>query len=234
MSGVVQAAKLDANDDVDAKAFSPLEHSTILEESEEEATTLPSINRPELDDYVEDHFASMEPVRPHLHRANSYESILSNRGNGIPKLRKKGSQFLSGQGFAPRTSLGIATVSVGPVTVGRPSDCRQGYDSSNYNRILLGNSPTSTTSSDFATAGKSTLGKRVGGWMLGKWGVQPQPTASCGNLRAKDLLSTFDGRAKDRKNIDGRLSTHVEPAVLDNSLLQESLEERFKGRSFGV
>lgn len=239
ISGILQAADSEANVDVDAKGFSLLEHSTILEESEEESTTRPPTKRSALDEYVEDHFTSMQPMRPRLHRADSHESILSTRETDIPKLRKKGSQFLNGQGFAPRTSLGAATVSVGPITsstaaVGRPSNSRQGYKSSNYNRILLGNSPASTTSSDSTTPDKSTLGKRVGGWMFGKWGVQPQPTVSSGSLKAKDLLSAVEGRAKDGRRVDGRMSTHVEPAGVDSSLLQQSLGERFEGRSFGV
>ncbi len=239
ISGVLRAAETVANEAMYANDSSLSEHHTILEESEEEATNPPSINRSELDDYFEDHFTSMQPMRPRLHKANSHESILSIRGTQIPKLRKKGSQFLDGQGFTPRTSLGTTTVSVGPVTsstvgVGRRSHSRQGYDSSNYNRILLGNSPTAITSSTPPIAAKSTLSKRVGGWMLGKWGVQPQPTSSFGSLRAKDLLSAVDERAKDGKRVDDRLSTHIEPAVLDKSLLQESLGEMFKGRSFGV
>lgn len=237
ISGVLHAAETDANEDVDAKGFSLLEHSTIMEESEEEITTRPSMKRPGLDEYVEDHFTSMQPMRPRLHRANSHESILSTRETDIPKLRKKGSQFLNGQGFTPRTSLGSATVSSvtsSTAAVGRPSNSRQGYDSSNYNRILLGNTPATSTSSDASTPDKSTLGKRVGGWMFGKWGVQPQLTVSSGNLKAKDLLSAVDGRAKDGKRVEDRGSTHIEPAVLDSSLLKESLGERFEGRSFGV
>lgn len=240
ISGVLQAAETDDNDeDIDFKAFPTLEHSTILEESEEETNACPSVNRSGLDDYVEDHFSSSQPLRPRLHRANSHESILSTRGNDIPKLRRKGSQFLNGQGFTPRATSGTTTISVGPVTsstaaIGRPSHSRQGYDSRNYNRLLLSNSPSSTAPAEAPPAEKSTLGKRVGGWMFGKWGVQPQPTASSSNTRAKDLLSAVDVKGKDGKRFEDRLSTHIEPAVLDNSLLQESLGEGFEGRSFGV
>ncbi len=234
-----QTAETDVNENGDPRAISPSEHKTILEESEEEASTRPPIAQAGLNDYLQDHFTSMQPAPSRLHRANSHESILSTRNTDVPKVRRKGSQFLKGQGFTPRTSLGTATIAVGPVTsstaaVGRPSNSRQGYDSSNYNRILLGTSPSSATTSEFSTAGKSTLGKRVGGWVLGKWGVQPQPTVSTGDLRAKTLLSAVDGRVKNDKGVDNRLSTHIEPAVLDNRLLQESLGETLKGQSFGV
>ncbi len=237
--GVLQAAETDVNESVDSEVMPLSEHKTILEESEEEATSRPPITQSGLNDYLQDHFTSMQPAPSRLHRANSHESILSTRNTDVPKVRRKGSQFLKGQGFTPRTSLGTATIAVGPVTsstaaVGRPSNSRQGYDSSNYNRILLGTSPSSATTSEFSTAGKSTLGKRVGGWVLGKWGVPPQPTVSTGDLRAKTLLSAVDGRVKNDKGVDNRLSTHIEPAVLDNRLLQESLGETLKGQSFGV
>lgn len=236
ISGELQAAEINVDEDVDAGAISLSKHRTILEESEEGATIQPSITQ---SDYLQDHFTSMQPAPSRLHRANSHESILSTRNTDVPKVRRKGSQYLKGQGFTPRTSLGTTTIAVGPVTssaaaVGRPSNGRQGYDSSNYNRILLGTGPSSATSAEFSTAGKSTLGKRVGGWMLGKWGVQPQPTVSYGHLRAKALLSAVDGRVKTERGVDNRLSTHIEPVVLDNRLLQESLGETFKVQSFGV
>ena len=237
ISGVLEAA------DIDDSAFPLLEHSTILEEPEEDSDIRPATKDSVPEDYVDDHFTSMQPIRPRLHRANSHESILSTRGIDIPKFRPKGSQFLSGSGFSPRTSFGVASASVGPVTsataaVGKPTSHARGYDSSNYNRLLLGknsiSSPTANSSNQPSTSEKFTVGKRVGGWMLGKWGIQPQRTASpspSSNLKVKDALSAVENNGK---KIDNRLSTHVEAVSVDKSLLRESLGENFQGRSFGV
>jgi len=238
ISSVLHDAGTNANDeDVDANAFPLLEHSTILEEPEEDSTTRPSTKDSGLDDFVADHFTSIQNMRPRLHRANSHDSILSTRNVDIPKLRSKGSQLLTSQGFTPRTSLGSSSASVGPVTsstsaIVQPSRTARGYDSSNYNRLLLGNTSASTASTEPAPTEKSKLGKRVGGWMFGKWGNMP--TASTGNLKAKDVLSAVGERAKEGKKVENRQSTHIEPVNLDGSLLKESLGETFQGRSFGI
>ena len=232
ISGVLEAADLDFKDDyMDNPTFPLLEHSTILEESEDDATTQPStkVTDGEVDT---DAYEPMRPMRPRLHRASSHESMLSSRGVDIPKLRTKGSQYLGGHGFTPRTSLGVSTASAGPVTssteaVAHPSRTR-GYNSSDYNRLLLGTSPTIPVAT--TSGGKSTLSKRVGGWMFGKWGIVPATSTS--NLRARDALSAVDQRADGKQagslrsmKAEHRLSTHVEAVVVNNTLLQESLGE---------
>ena len=225
------------NADVDTNENTVLEHSTILEEPEEDSSTRPSTMDSGLHDFVDDHFTSMQPIRPRLHRANSHESILSTRNADIPKLRSKGSQMLTNQGFTPRTSLGTSFASVGPVTsstsaVVQPSRPSRGYDSSNYNRLLFKNPSSSTASAEIAPTEKSTLGKRVGGWMFGKWGNMP--TASTGNLKAKDVLSAVGERAKEGKKVENRQSTHIEPKHLDDTLLKASLGENLEARSFAI
>lgn len=238
ISGVLQDVESKANDkDVDPRAFPLLEHSTILEEPEEDSSTRPSTKDSALHDYVQDHFTSTQSLRPRLQRANSHESILSARDHDIPSLRSKRSQLLTNQGFTPRTALGTTAASAGPVisstsAVIHTSKKARGYDSSKYNRLLLGNTSTSTAPAETATAEKFTLGKRVGGWMFGKWGNMPTP--STGNLKAKDVLSAVGERAKEGKKNENRQSTHIEPVDLDNSLLRQSLGESFEGRSFGI
>lgn len=242
ISGVLEAAD---EDDLTSTAFPQLEHSTIIEEPEEDASTRPSSKDSGLEDFVDDHFTPMQPMRPRLHRANSHDSILSTRDVIIPKLQTKRSQLLVGNGISPRASLGTTSASVGPVTsataaVGKPSSRSRGYDSTDYNRLLLSNATTSTATEDQPIGEKSsTLGKRVGGWMFGKWGVQPQREAvkvasSTGPMKAKDALSAVGERVRDGKKVENRMSTHVEAVSVDKSLLQESLGERFQGRSFGV
>ena len=213
-------------------AFPMLDHSTIPEESEDEASrpsTVKSVQQASCGQ--DDQFFSQ--VRTRLHRASSAESILSSRGIEIPNLRSKGSQLLS----SPRTSLGTSTTSIQPImsvtsAVGKPSTVSRHYDSSSYNRLLLAStSPTSPTSVGRpVTLETSRFGRKLGGWMTGKWGVTP--TVSSGELRAKASLATVDTKpaaakgksaAGIKKNAN-RLSTHVEAVTINNTLLEEALE----------
>ena len=232
ISAVLQAADQYGVDDLKETNKVPLlDNSTILEEPEDDTTI----------SFFDDHFdpngnsqhaySRVDKMCPRLHRASSHESILSSQGVDIPKLRSKRSH-----GIKPRSSFGPTAASIGPVTsstaaVAQASKRDRGYDSSNYNRLLLGHASTSPVGpAHMTTAEKSTLGKRVGGWVLGKWGVAP--TKSTGNIRAIDALSAaVDERSKDKKDgsvrgrkAENRLSTHVEAVSIDETLLQESLE----------
>ena len=209
-----------------------LDNRTILEQPEDD------ISISFLDDHFDKHndtqrtFSPMEQTRPRLHRASSHESILSSGGIDTPKLHGKRSQRLT-----PRSSFGPSVASIGPVTsstaaVAHTSKRNRAYDSSNYNRLLLGHTARSPAAPEPPTpAEKSTLGKRVGGWVFGKWGVAP--SKSSGDLRAVDALSAaIEERSADRKKgtldagrkAENRLSTHVEALSIDEMLLQESLE----------
>lgn len=232
ISRVLAADRHGMDDSRETIKFPLLDHSTILEEAEDDTTI----------SFLDNHFdpyknaqqphSSMEQMRSRLHRASSHESILSSRGIEIPKLRGKRSQ-----GFNPRSSFGPSVASIGPVTsstaaVAQASKRDRSYDSSNYNRLLLSHASTNPAApAPITTAGKSTLGKRVGGWVFGKWGVAP--AKSTGNLRAIDALSSaFDEGSVDKKKggsvrgrkTENRLSTHVEAVTIDSTLLQESLD----------
>ena len=234
IADVLEAADLDFQDDyMDNANFPLLEHSTILEESEDDSVKSSLADDPTTGSKSDVH-TSVEQQRPRLHRASSHESLLSSHGVDIPKLRGKGSQYLGNPGFTPRTYLGGSTVSAVPVTssteaLAYRANRTRGYNSSDYNRLLLGGLSTSPNTADVASPEKSTLGKRMGGWMLGKWGIAP--AASSGNPKAKDVLSTFDERLADKKQggstrsrkADNRLSAHIEAVNVDDALLQESL-----------
>lgn len=233
ISGVLLAAdRYGMDDSMETMKLPLLDHSTILEEPEDDNTIHFLDNH--FDPYrnAQPAYSPMEQMRPRLHRASSHESILSTRGIDIPKLRGKRSQ-----GFNPRSSFGPSVASIGPVmsstaAVAQASKRDRSYDSSNYNRLLLSHSSTSQAApAPTTTAEKSTLGKRVGGWVFGKWGFAP--TKSTGNLRAVDALNAaFDEGSLDKKiggsvrgrKTENRLSTHVEAVTIDSTLLQESLE----------
>ncbi len=234
IADVLGAADLDFQEDyMDNANFPLLEHSTILEEPEDDSAKCSLADDPDAGSNSEIH-TSVQQQRPRLHRASSHESLLSSRGIDIPKLRGKGSQYLGNHGFTPRTSLGGSTASAVPVTssteaLAYRANQTRGYNSSDYNRLLLGGVSTSPITADVSSPEKSTLGKRMGGWMLGKWGIAP--AVSSGNLKAKDVLSTFDERLADKKQggstrsrkADNRLRTHIEAVNVDDALLQESL-----------
>lgn len=231
---MLEAAGLDFQDDyMDNTNFPLLEHSTILEEPEGDSRKGSLADDPTAGSNNDIH-PSVQQQRPRLHRASSHESLLSSHGVDVPKLRGKGSQYLANHGFTPRTSLGGSTASAVTVTssteaLAYRANRTRGYNSSDYNRLLLGGLSTSPNTADVASPEKSTLGKRMGGWMLGKWGIAP--AASTGNPKAKDVLSTFDERLADKKQggstrsrkANNRLSTHIEAVNVDDALLQESL-----------
>ena len=234
IADVLEAAGLDFQDDyMDNTNFPLLEHSTILEEPEGDSRKGSLADDPTAGSNNDIH-PSVQQQRPRLHRASSHESLLSSHGVDVPKLRGRGSQYLANHGFTPRTSLGGSTASAVTVTssteaLAYRANRTRGYNSSDYNRLLLGGLSTSPNTADVASPEKSTLGKRMGGWMLGKWGIAP--AASTGNPKAKDVLSTFDERLADKKQggstrsrkANNRLSTHIEAVNVDDALLQESL-----------
>lgn len=223
--------------------FPLLDRSTIPEEPEDDFKISFLDNHFDSSSDFQQTYPRSKQTCPRLHRASSHESLLSSRGIDTPKLRSKRSQ-----GFTPRSSFGPSVASIGPVisstaAVAQASKRGRGYDSSNYNRLLLSNSsPGPAAPASTATAEKSTLGKRVGGWVFGKWGVTP--SKSTGNLRAVDALNAAVEERSSSSSIDNnkkttttggsssvrgsrkagnRLSTHVEAVSVDETLLQESL-----------
>ena len=229
ISGVLHGKNEAHNSYGELTAFPVLDHSTIIEETEDD-TSRPSTVDADRDLPSSHDYKPFPQVRPRLHRASSAESMLSTRGIDIPIIHTKHSQLLSG----PRTSLGASTTFVEPVTsstsaVGRPSKGSRHYDSSSYNRLLLNN--VSSMSPTSPTTGRPTLGKKLGGWMTGKWGIAP--TASPADPRAKASLAAAInskplgsiGGSSDRDNkAINRLSTHVEAVKIDSTALEEALE----------
>ena len=258
-SGTMQVGDRHSIDDpTESSTQNPLrDRSTIPEEPEDDTRI----------SFLDNHFDLLKRHAQRLPRASSHESLLSPaRGLDVPnKLRTKRSQ-----GFhPPRSSLGPSNPSIGPVTSSTaavvskrppPPPPLRGYDSGTYNRLLLhhahhhassSSSSLSTSGPAAAMEGKSTLGRRVGGWVFGKWGVGVAPTGkSIANLKAVDALSAAiveEGRfadGRDKKTGDGagggrsvsggggggtkaerekRLSTHVEAVGVDERLLRESL-----------
>ena len=261
-SGVLSAADQHSMDDpTESIKFPLLDQSIIPEEPEDDSTI----------SFLDDHFGPpnthAQPIQPRLHRASSYESLLCSRRGGtitVPKMRNKRSQGFN----PPSSSFGPGSISsVGPVTSSMSAVIaqaskrdRRGYDSCNYNRLLLGGRNASITSSTNTIRSSTknpnvvasatvpersttaTLGRRVGGWVLGKWGVAPAKStrgavdvlsaAAAGGgeqgERSAPFSSSVRGRRKAKEEEEGdgkenRLSVHVEAVDVDKMLLRESL-----------
>ena len=213
-------------------AFPNLGSSTIVEEAEDDTSQL-SITSSSHEVAIRQDYKPLQHIRPRLHRASSAESIFSTRDLDMPLKFTKHSQLLSG----PRTSLGASVASVGPITssasaVGKSSKASRHYDSSSYTRLLLSNnlSTSLTPASDHFVAARPTLGKKLGGWVTGKWGIAP--AASSTDLHAKAYLAAAtstkppesrDGALHSSREAADRLSTHVEAVKIDNDALEDAL-----------
>ena len=176
-------------------------------------------------------FSLSRPIRPTLHRAASHESMLSTRAMQMPKIRVTPSQHLVS---TMRPTIGTTVSSSGPITGGtfatahRSKPLRR-YDSSNhFSKILaagaVSTSPPSVTSgnvgrSSSASSSGGLLSKRFGGWITGKWGVAPDLTENAfGSGSSKPKTSDKDQGRK--------ASTNIEPIIINEALLQDSLEEK--------
>lgn len=206
---------------------------------------------------------------PHkLHRSTSHESLLSISGMDIHThtntLRSQPSHLhlLTHHPFPQHPSLGLPSPTSTTLSSSKPvlsattttavAYPRRGYDSRDYNRSLLSNiASTNTTPNGHTELGeKQTLGKRVGGWVFGKWNVAPSSTSASmvqgeRHSSAKEALAAVEERAVGGRqgSVDGGLRAlsvgeekgkgKVRVAVgsgvrvrnVDRGLLRESLGE---------
>ncbi|KAL9036750.1 MAG: hypothetical protein Q9214_006001, partial [Letrouitia sp. 1 TL-2023] len=168
---------------------------------------------------------------PRLRRSASHESVLSVAGlaSNKPKgLREQQSQLFRGHGLKSRPSFGPSS----PTTTLASSRPVVSPTVAATRATSLGAVSTLSTSLNQGSAAeRGTLGKRVGGWVRGKWGVAPM--ASIGNLRAQAAVHARDERPPgvnqkgpiSHLKSPKRLSVHVEPISVNEGLLQESLGE---------
>lgn len=187
---------------------------------------------------------------PRLRRSASHESILSVAGVAPKQFRGKHSQVFRGATLKSRTCLAPSSpttslvsskpvISTAPITVASSSSSQSPQNT--YRATSSGAMSTLTSSLNQSTASSkeqpSTIGKRMGGWVWGKWGVAPM--ASTGNLRAKAAAVNV-AVAEDRPtgvNQKGSLRAlrqaqarkmhmaRVEAEGVDEGLLRETLGE---------
>lgn len=166
--------------DIDTAYF---DHATILEEPEDEAAPYAYLASPRMSSPPTPPLQSFPPT---LRRSASHESILSTKDPYVPTLRTRHSQLLTRQPLKSRTSLSITSPRIEPVissmsASANPSLQSRGQDSRDYNRSIL-SGLSSHSQEGLGDKGFRTLGRRVGSWVWGKWGVAP---ASIGDPSAK-------------------------------------------------
>ncbi|KAF1851542.1 uncharacterized protein K460DRAFT_391796 [Cucurbitaria berberidis CBS 394.84] len=157
----------------------PEPQAAIPEESED--TPLPSPEEPEPDDFV----SPLTQMRTPLRRHASHESLISVSGMDIHTLQSRPSQLLYSS--SPRFSTPGGAGSVGPeltpwTATAHGNLSKKTSDSSTLNRSLLyssiANQKRGPRKSDGPPTSSSTgigIGKKVGGWVFGKWGAAPAP-----------------------------------------------------------
>jgi hypothetical protein len=198
-------------------------NGTSAEDVEE---SLPSIDDSE-EPISGDDFFSSPAFHPTLRRSTSHESILSIGGIDIHTLHSRPSQITitnSGamirprtRGFnAPSTSHFSADILSSSFVIAQPTLSRNNHSSSAYLRSSMGlpersESRNSTRSGYSAHSGNSSegLSKKVGGWVWGRWGVQPTSTPPPSYL----VASTTPATPKPAMAALRAVSTPVVPVV---------------------
>ena len=235
LSSVLQSPDTPAEHFADSTVFPLADHETIPEETEEDLPRRSDGNdhkANKVDNGIDRYEIDFPQITPRLHRASSAESIFSNKGLDLARLRGKRSQLLSN----PQPSMGALVASVQPVTSsmaakGRNSTVSGFYDSSRYNRLLLAsNSPAPPASKPQAPKQPSRIGKTLGGWMVGKWGSTPThlapdtcpvlSTITTAPVLASSLDKPVSGSAQDIFSLRG---TQVEAVKIDNAMLKDAL-----------
>ena len=223
--------------------------------------TTPSDSSNQSDFVDESHHEWSASFRPTLQRSTSHESILSISGLDIHTLKSRPSQMtITERGLQPRPRLGSPTsaLSINTLTssctvTARPTLSRQGHNSSAYLRSNIGTAVATSSNSDARSTNSSnsneeTIGKRVGGWVFGRWGVSPaqslhdlrssfatmqrpqQKVLSTPNDALQALLTRPPG-VNQKGPVPGfvkkmdKAPSNVQPVIVDHDALRDILTE---------
>jgi hypothetical protein len=163
----------------------PQPQAAIPEESEDSPMSTPgpsSIASPSFRAFESDDLLSpLSQTRPNLRRATSHESLISVSGMDIHTLQSRPSQLLYSS--SPRFSTPGNAGSVGPeltpwTATAHGMLSRKPADSSRsllYSSIA--NQKRGPRKSDGPQPSSGGIGKKVGGWVFGKWGATPAPAS---------------------------------------------------------
>lgn len=216
--------------------FKRSRQATISEEIVLHTSDALSLAHPDADAGSKNVCSPIPENRAPVRRAASHESLLSISGTDIHTSGTRTIQNLGSRGgFSPVKPSLSGLVSSHPVlspatATGRPTLHRRGETSlSDYSRLL--HSAQTRPSLDEKSA--FAFGKRLGGWVSGKWGVTT--TTSPTNLRADATTTSYFNRRAPGVNQNGPIRgwratknptpAIVEPAATDWHALQEALGE---------
>ncbi|KAF1946776.1 hypothetical protein EJ02DRAFT_430351 [Clathrospora elynae] len=197
----------------------PEPQAAIPEENEDSSLSTPE---PSLltsaNDFDPDYLASpMTTMRPRpLHRHASHESLISVSGMDIHTLQSRPSQLLysSSSRFTTPGGAGSAGAELTPWTAtAHGTLSNKSSDNSMLNRSLLYSSianqkrgPRKSDGPQLASSSTGTgIGKKVGGWVFGKWGATPAPASPITvrpPSRDSQQTQSSHGTANDAKKKD--------------------------------
>jgi hypothetical protein len=117
-----------------------------------------------------------------LRRSASHESILSISGLDIHTLKSRPSQLRVTEGNAmlrsrprldsPTSVMSVDTLTSSSLITASPTLSRHGHDSTTYLRSSIRSRRTDRPS-NYSKGNEGGLGKKVGGWVFGRWGASP-------------------------------------------------------------
>ena len=138
-----------------------------------------------------------------LRRATSHESILSISGADIHTLKSRPSQLLApyqNRGITSLAALVDTTVHASrPAAMSRPSESSKS--------LLTGMAADQRQQA--ATGGKG-VGKKVGGWIFGKWGAAPTPAPT----QRTEPRSSTTPKGKDKAQTPSEAAEAIKKAAL--------------------
>lgn len=197
-------------------------HNVIHEEDDddvEEIQDLQTHSMPSLEDDTtpsdisnDSEFANHQDwtssFQPNRRPSTSHESILSIAGLDIHTLKSRPSQLTitgSGAYLRPPTRPGTSssvmsndTLTSSSMITARPTLSRLGHDSTTYLRSSMGamvNSDSRSLNFSHSNDNRGGLGKRVGGWVFGRWGVSPAKSSR--DLRKAGASSSSTGQKRN-------------------------------------
>ena len=173
-------------------------HNIIHEEKDgdvEGIQDLHTLSMPSLEDDISnsDNFHESELIlteewQPTLRRSTSHESVLSIGGLDIHTCKSRPPTAIFRRPTrmgTPTSMMSIDTLTSSSTITAKPTLSRHGHDSTMYLRSSMGSAVSpdaqSINSSNSGTTESPGLGRKVGGWVFGRWGVSP--VKSIGDLR---------------------------------------------------
>ena len=167
-------------------ALPPQPQAAIPEEAEDSSVTSPEVSSllsPPSEPFEPDDLVSpLAQMRPPLRRHASHESLISVSGMDIHTLQSRPSQLLYSS--SPRFSQPGGAGSIGPeltpwTATAHGQVARKPVESSRsllYSSIA--NQKRGPRKSDGPQVASGGIGKKVGGWVFGKWGATPAPATA--------------------------------------------------------